>query len=63
MASAAEATVNRVLDELSEEALNDPLQVSAAVQQAFTEAAAKIREVFERYRREEQTADVSGGAQ
>ena len=40
VASAAEATVNRVLDELSEEALNDPLQVSAAVQQAFAEAAA-----------------------
>lgn len=40
LASAVEATVNRVLDELSSEELSDPLQVSAAVQRAFGEAAA-----------------------
>jgi hypothetical protein len=40
LASAVEATVNRVLDELSSEELGDPLQVSAAVQRAFAEAAA-----------------------
>jgi hypothetical protein len=40
LASAVEATVMGVLDELSEDALADPLQVSAAVQQAFAEAAA-----------------------
>lgn len=40
LASAVEATVNRVLDELSAEELGDPLQVSAAVQRAFAEAAA-----------------------
>jgi hypothetical protein len=39
LASAVEATVNRVLDELSSEELGDPLQVSAAVQRAFAEAA------------------------
>ena len=40
LASAVEATVNRVLDELSSEELGDPLQVGAAVQRAFAEAAA-----------------------
>lgn len=40
LASAVEATVNRVLDELTSEELGDPLQVSAAVQRAFAEAAA-----------------------
>lgn len=40
LASAVEATVNRVLDELSDAELGDPLQVSAAVQRAFAEAAA-----------------------
>lgn len=40
LASAVEATVLRVADELSDEAYGDPLQVSAAVQQAFAEAAA-----------------------
>lgn len=40
LASAVEATVNRVLDELSSEELADPLQVSAAVQRAFAESAA-----------------------
>lgn len=40
LASAVEATVNRVLDELSSEELTDPLQVSAAVQRSFAEAAA-----------------------
>ena len=40
LASAVEATVGRVLDELSSEELTDPLQVSAAVQRAFAEAAA-----------------------
>lgn len=40
LASAVEATVNRVLDELTSEELTDPLQVSAAVQRSFAEAAA-----------------------
>ncbi|MFD4351472.1 hypothetical protein ACFWPX_02880 [Nocardia sp. NPDC058518] len=40
LASTVEATVTRVLDELTEEALSDPLQVSASVQRAFAEAAA-----------------------
>ncbi len=40
LASAVEATVNRVLDELSAEELGDPLQVTAAVQRAFAESAA-----------------------
>ncbi|SDD02620.1 hypothetical protein [Rhodococcus tukisamuensis] len=40
LASAVEATVLQTLDELSDEALEDPLQVSAAVQRAFAEAAA-----------------------
>ncbi|MFD6393321.1 hypothetical protein [Nocardia sp. NPDC060259] len=40
LASAVEATVMRVLDELPEEALTDPLQVSAAVQRAFAESVA-----------------------
>ncbi|MFI9407316.1 hypothetical protein [Nocardia sp. NPDC052316] len=40
LASAVEATVTRVLDELPDEALADPLQVSAAVQRAFAESAA-----------------------
>lgn len=40
IASAVEATALRVLDELSEDTLTDPLQVSAAVQRFFAEAAA-----------------------
>lgn len=40
LASAVEATALRVLDELSPEALADPLQVSAAVQRFFAESAA-----------------------
>ncbi|MFC9434983.1 hypothetical protein [Nocardia sp. NPDC057030] len=40
LASAVEATVTRVLDELPEAAFTDPLQVSAAVQRAFAESAA-----------------------
>lgn len=40
LASAVEATALRVLDELDEEAMTDPLQVSAAVQRLFAEAAA-----------------------
>lgn len=40
LASAVEATVGRVLDELPEAAFTDPLQVSAAVQRAFAESAA-----------------------
>ncbi len=40
LASAVEATVARVLEELPEEAFTDPLQVSAAVQRAFAESAA-----------------------
>jgi hypothetical protein len=40
LASAVEATANRVLDELPAEALADPLQVSAAVQRFFAESAA-----------------------
>ena len=40
LASAVEVTVNRVLDELTSEELGDPLQVGAAVQRAFAEAAA-----------------------
>ncbi|WP_155981283.1 hypothetical protein [Nocardia sp. BMG111209] len=40
LASAVEATVLRVADELTESAVADPLQVSAAVQRAFAEAAA-----------------------
>jgi multiple sugar transport system substrate-binding protein len=39
------------------------LRRSATPQQAFTDAAAKIREVFDRYRREEQTASATGGGQ
>ncbi|MDQ1742018.1 MAG: hypothetical protein QOE23_357 [Pseudonocardiales bacterium] len=40
LASAIEATALRVLDELPEEAMTDPLQVSAAVQRLFSEAVA-----------------------
>lgn len=40
LASAVEATINGALDELTDEALSDQLQVSAAVQQAFAGAAA-----------------------
>jgi hypothetical protein len=40
LVSAVEATAMRVADELDEAALTDPLQVSAAVQRAFAEAAA-----------------------
>jgi hypothetical protein len=40
LASAVESTVLRVADELDESAAADPLQVSAAVQRAFAEAAA-----------------------
>jgi multiple sugar transport system substrate-binding protein len=39
------------------------LRRSATPEQAFSEAARKIREVLERYRREEQTASAVGGAQ
>ncbi|WP_433734023.1 hypothetical protein ACQP0C_17935 [Nocardia sp. CA-129566] len=40
LASAVEASVMRVLDELPDAAMTDPLQVSAAVQRAFAESAA-----------------------
>jgi hypothetical protein len=40
LASAVESTVMQVADELDESAMTDPLQVSAAVQQAFARAAA-----------------------
>ena len=40
IASAVEATVTRVVDEVSDEALSDPLQMNAVVQRAFAEAAA-----------------------
>ncbi|MGW4124412.1 hypothetical protein ACWEKS_38235, partial [Nocardia sp. NPDC004711] len=40
LASAVEATVHRVADELTEAEASDPLQVAAAVQRAFAEAAA-----------------------
>jgi hypothetical protein len=40
LASAVETTANRVLDELPDEALQDPLQVSAAVQRFFAESVA-----------------------
>ena len=40
LASAVETTANRVLDELPAEALQDPLQVSAAVQRFFAESVA-----------------------
>lgn len=40
LASAVENTILQVADELDEAALADPLQVSAAVQQAFAESAA-----------------------
>jgi hypothetical protein len=40
LASAIENTILQVADELDESAMTDPLQVSAAVQQAFAESAA-----------------------
>ncbi len=40
LASTVEATAMEVLDEITDEALEDPLQVSAAVQRAFSRAAA-----------------------
>ena len=40
LASAIENTILQVADELDEAAMSDPLQVSAAVQQAFAESAA-----------------------
>jgi hypothetical protein len=40
LASTVEATAMEVLDEISDEALDDPLQVSASVQRAFSRAAA-----------------------
>ena len=40
LASTIEATAMEVLDELPEEALEDPLQVTAAVQRSFSRAAA-----------------------
>jgi hypothetical protein len=40
IASAVEATVSRVVDEVTDEALSDPLQMNALVQRAFAESAA-----------------------